>query len=40
MMLAPNGDVFVADTGAGRVIILRDSNGTGRGQKFAAMVIA
>jgi glucose/arabinose dehydrogenase len=33
MMLAPNGDVFVADTGAGRVVILRDSNGDGVAEK-------
>lgn len=29
MLLAPNGDVFVAETGAGRISILRDANGDG-----------
>jgi glucose/arabinose dehydrogenase len=29
MALAPNGDVFVADSEAGRVIVLRDTNGDG-----------
>jgi glucose/arabinose dehydrogenase len=30
MALAPNGDVFLADSTAGSVIILRDTHGTGR----------
>ncbi|HEX8172182.1 MAG TPA: sorbosone dehydrogenase family protein [Thermoanaerobaculia bacterium] len=29
MILAPNGDVFVADTAASRIVILRDTNGDG-----------
>ena len=29
MTLAPNGDVFVADSGANKIIILRDKNGDG-----------
>lgn len=29
MVLAPNGDVFVAETGAGRISILRDQNNDG-----------
>ncbi len=30
MALAPNGDVFLADSTAGSVIVLRDAHGTGR----------
>jgi len=33
LALAPNGDVFVADTGAGEVIVLRDSQHTGGAQE-------
>lgn len=37
--VAPNGDVFVADAGPGRIIVLRDEDGDGRAdisRKFAA----
>ena len=30
MLLAPNGDVFVADTGGDRILVLRDANGDGK----------
>jgi glucose/arabinose dehydrogenase len=30
MILAPNGDVFVAETGAGRILVLRDDNHDGK----------
>jgi glucose/arabinose dehydrogenase len=30
LLLAPNGDVFVADTGGDRILVLRDENGDGR----------
>lgn len=30
VVLAPNGDVFLSDSGAGQVIVLRDSKGTGQ----------
>jgi len=33
LALAPNGDIFVADTGAGEVIILRDPQQTGGAQQ-------
>jgi glucose/arabinose dehydrogenase len=33
LAVAPNGDVFVADTGAGQVIVLRDSRHTGDAQE-------
>ena len=33
LTIAPNGDIFVADTGAGQVIILRDPNHTGGAQE-------
>jgi glucose/arabinose dehydrogenase len=34
MMVAPNGDVFVADTGAGQIVVLRDAaHGGGTPQK-------
>src|SRR3974390_2509202 len=33
LTVAPNGDVFVADTGAGQVIVLRDSQHTGGAQE-------
>jgi len=33
LMTAPNGDIFVADTGAGQVIVLRDPQGTGGAQQ-------
>ena len=33
LTVAPNGDIFVADTGAGQVIILRDPNHTGGAQE-------
>jgi glucose/arabinose dehydrogenase len=33
LMVAPNGDLFVADTGAGQVIVLRDSQNTGGAQQ-------
>ena len=33
LMTAPNGDIFVADTGAGQVIILRDPQNTGGAQR-------
>ncbi len=32
-MLAPNGDVFVADARAGRILVLRDSHGSGRADR-------
>src|SRR5690348_1189938 len=34
MALAPNGDVFVAESYAGRISILRDPKHTGHPQKF------
>jgi len=33
LMVAPNGDLFVADTGAGQVIVLRDPQNTGGAQQ-------
>ncbi|HKV40389.1 MAG TPA: sorbosone dehydrogenase family protein [Blastocatellia bacterium] len=42
MALAPNGDVFLADSGAGKIIILRDSKGTGQADQrfvFAAKLV-
>jgi glucose/arabinose dehydrogenase len=33
LAVAPNGDVFVADTGAGQVIVLRDAQHTGGAQQ-------
>ncbi|HXT25905.1 MAG TPA: sorbosone dehydrogenase family protein [Candidatus Eisenbacteria bacterium] len=33
LTVAPNGDIFLAETGAGRVIILRDPNHTGGAQE-------
>lgn len=33
LTVAPNGDIFVADTGAGQVIILRDAQHTGSAQQ-------
>ncbi|HXG68604.1 MAG TPA: sorbosone dehydrogenase family protein [Blastocatellia bacterium] len=33
MALAPNGDVFVADSRANRVVILRDKNGDGKAEE-------
>ena len=32
MALAPNGDVFVTDSGAGKVIVLRDTDGDGKAE--------
>ncbi len=32
MALAPNGDVFVAESRAGEVVLLRDADGDGRGR--------
>lgn len=33
LALAPNGDVFVADARAGRILVLRDSHGSGRADR-------
>jgi glucose/arabinose dehydrogenase len=33
LMTAPNGDIFLADTGAGQVIVLRDPQNTGGAQQ-------
>lgn len=33
LAIAPNGNVFVADSGAGKVVVLRDSNNAGRAQE-------
>jgi len=33
LMTAPNGDIFVADTGANQVVVLRDAQGTGGAQQ-------
>jgi glucose/arabinose dehydrogenase len=38
MTLAPNGDVFLADTAAGKVVILRDPQHTGSAQQNEAFV--
>jgi glucose/arabinose dehydrogenase len=32
LIVAPNGDIFLADTGAGEIVILRDPQGTGGAQ--------
>src|SRR5690242_13354646 len=32
LIVAPNGDIFVADTGGGEIVILRDPQGTGGAQ--------
>src|ERR1700757_2318155 len=33
MMTAPNGDIFVADTGAGTIVVLRGLNDSGEAQQ-------
>src|SRR5690349_7083043 len=33
LTVAPNGDIFLADTGAGQVVVLRDPNHTGAAQQ-------
>jgi glucose/arabinose dehydrogenase len=33
MVIAPNGDIFLADTAAGKVIVLRDPQHTGSAQQ-------
>lgn len=33
LMVAPNGDIFVADTGAGQIVVLRDPQHTGGAQQ-------
>jgi len=33
MAIAPNGDVFLADSGAGKVVILRDPEHKGSAQQ-------
>jgi glucose/arabinose dehydrogenase len=33
LAVAPNGDIFLAETGAGRVVVLRDRQNTGRAQQ-------
>jgi len=38
MVLAPNGDVFLADTAAGKVIVLRDPQQTGSAQQNEVFV--
>src|ERR1700692_1184639 len=38
MVLAPNGDVFLADTGGGKVIVLRDPQHTGSAAQNAGFV--
>lgn len=38
MALAPNGDIFVAETAAGRISILRDTNGDGKADRRSVFV--
>ena len=33
LVMAPNGDIFVADTGAGQIVVLRDAQQTGQAQQ-------
>ena len=38
LTVAPNGDIFLADTGAGQVVVLRDPNHTGAAQEREVFV--
>jgi glucose/arabinose dehydrogenase len=38
MVIAPNGDIFLADTGAGKVVVLRDPQHTGSAQQNEVFV--
>src|SRR5882762_476848 len=38
LMIAPNGDIFLADSGAGEIVVMRDPKNTGGAQELEVFV--